>query len=144
MRMLVLFLLLGAAIPQMAQTIPPAERLHQHKVTNSSSPAPEPGAENELIPSLVDGLKTLVGLVDDHTVIVPANGPILTKAELVDQQQMYATIFDRLTKLLRKGLGPDEVIAQAPTREFDDKWGDSRQFVDLAFKSLWGHMAPDA
>jgi dienelactone hydrolase len=31
-------------------------RLHQHKVTSSESPAPEPGAEKELIPSLVDGL----------------------------------------------------------------------------------------
>src|SRR5713226_1544116 len=31
-------------------------RLHQHKVTAEESPAPEPGAENELIPSLVDGL----------------------------------------------------------------------------------------
>src|SRR5262245_45146189 len=33
-----------------------AQRLHQHKVMSSRSPAPEPGAENELIPSLVDGL----------------------------------------------------------------------------------------
>ena len=30
---------------------------NQHKVTNRSSPAPEPGAEKELIPSLVDGLR---------------------------------------------------------------------------------------
>src|SRR5690348_14760659 len=31
-------------------------RLHQHKVTSKESPAQEPGAENELIPSLVEGL----------------------------------------------------------------------------------------
>lgn len=31
-------------------------RLYQHKVTAKHSPAPEPGAESELIPSLVDGL----------------------------------------------------------------------------------------
>ena len=31
-------------------------RLHQHKVTSKESPAPEPGAENELISSLVEGL----------------------------------------------------------------------------------------
>ena len=29
-------------------------RLHQHKVTAKGSPAPEPGAENELIPSLIE------------------------------------------------------------------------------------------
>ena len=33
-------------------------RLNQHKVTSRNSPAPEPGAENETIPSLVEGLKT--------------------------------------------------------------------------------------
>jgi cyclase len=96
------------------------------------------------IGGLVDGLKALVALVDDHTVIVPANGPTLTKADLDAQQKMYATIFDRLQKLLRKGMGPDEVQAAAPTKEFDAKWGDPTQFVDLAFKSLWGHLAPDS
>jgi hypothetical protein len=33
-------------------------RLHQHKVTAKESPAPEPGAENELIPSLVEGVNS--------------------------------------------------------------------------------------
>ena len=96
------------------------------------------------IGGLVDGLKTLTDLADDHTVIVPANGPTLTKADLTAQHDMYATIFDRLQKLLRKGLGPDEVSAAQPTKEFDARWGDPTQFVDLAFKSLWGHLAPDA
>jgi cyclase len=96
------------------------------------------------IGGLVEGLKTLVALVDDHTVIIPANGPNLTKAELAAQADMYATIFDGMQKLIRKGMGPDEVLAAAPTKEFDAKWGDSKQFVELAFKSLWGHVAPDA
>lgn len=34
-----------------------SKRLQQHRVTSRNSPAPEPGAENELIPSLVDGLR---------------------------------------------------------------------------------------
>jgi glyoxylase-like metal-dependent hydrolase (beta-lactamase superfamily II) len=93
---------------------------------------------------LVEGQKTLLALIDEHTVIVPANGPNLTKAELAEQQKMYATIFERLGKLLRKGLGPDEVAATEPTKEFNTRWGDPKQFVDLAFKSLWGHFAPDA
>ncbi len=36
----------------------PRTRLNQHRVTNPRSPAPEPGAEKELIPSLVEGLRT--------------------------------------------------------------------------------------
>jgi glyoxylase-like metal-dependent hydrolase (beta-lactamase superfamily II) len=96
------------------------------------------------IGGLVDGLKTLGSVGDDKTRIVPANGPVMTKAELKQQHDMYATIFDRLGKALRKGLGPDEVLAEQPTKEFDARWGDPKQFVTLAFKSLWGHFAPDA
>jgi dienelactone hydrolase len=33
-------------------------RLHQHKIISSESPAPEPGAEMELIPSLVEGVQS--------------------------------------------------------------------------------------
>jgi len=34
------------------------ERWNQHRVSSRRSPAPEPGAENEKIPSLVEGLRT--------------------------------------------------------------------------------------
>jgi hypothetical protein len=34
------------------------DRLNQHRVSSSRSPAPEPGAERELIPSLVEGFKS--------------------------------------------------------------------------------------
>jgi glyoxylase-like metal-dependent hydrolase (beta-lactamase superfamily II) len=96
------------------------------------------------IGGLVEGLKTLLKVGDANTQIVPANGPVLKRADLEAQRDMYAAIFDRLSKLLRKGLGPDEVVAQNPTKEFDAKWGNPAAFTTLAFKSLWGHMAPDA
>lgn len=96
------------------------------------------------IGGMVDGLKTLIARTDAKTRIVPANGPMLTRADLEAQRDMYATIFDRMTQLLRKGMGPQEVLEAAPTREFDAKWGDPTLFVTLAFKSLWGHFAPDA
>jgi glyoxylase-like metal-dependent hydrolase (beta-lactamase superfamily II) len=96
------------------------------------------------IGGLVQGLKTLLEVGDAKTQIVPANGPVVKRADLEAQHDMYAAIFDRLQKLLRKGLGPDEVVAQNPTKEFDAKWGNPAAFTTLAFKSLWGHMAPDA
>lgn len=35
---------------------PDASRLHQHRVTNPLSPAPEPGAERQIIPSLIQNI----------------------------------------------------------------------------------------
>jgi glyoxylase-like metal-dependent hydrolase (beta-lactamase superfamily II) len=96
------------------------------------------------IGGLVDGLRDLAKMADANTKIVPANGPVITKADIEAQQKMYQTIQQRMNQLLRKGMGPEEVLAANVTKEFDAKWGEPTQFVTLAFKSLWGHMAPDA
>jgi hypothetical protein len=93
---------------------------------------------------MIEGCRTLAGVATEQTRIVPANGPVLTRADLIEQQQMYATIAGRMQKMMRQGLGVDEVVAKNPAAEFEAKWGDSKAFVDMAFRSLWGHMAPDA
>jgi len=54
MEKLLITLLAFCCLSALAQD--PATRLNQHKVTEKGSPAPEPGAENEIIPSLVEGL----------------------------------------------------------------------------------------
>jgi cyclase len=99
---------------------------------------------NGWIVGMIDGIKTLAGLANDQTRIVPANGPVLTKADLLDQQQMYTTISGRMQKMLRQGLGAQEVMAKNPAAEYEAKWGDSKAFTETAFRSLWGHMAPDS
>jgi cyclase len=96
------------------------------------------------INGLTDGLRDLIRLCDANTKVVPANGPVVGKADLEAQLKMYQTISQRMSQLLRKGMGPEEVLAAGVTKEFDEKWGEPTKFVTLAFKSLWGHMAPDA
>jgi cyclase len=96
------------------------------------------------IMGMIDALRTLAGLADEHTLVVPANGPVLTRADLLAQQKMYGEIAGQLQRFLRQGLGPDEAVAHAPAAAYEAQWGDSKYFVDTAFRSLWGHMAPDA
>jgi glyoxylase-like metal-dependent hydrolase (beta-lactamase superfamily II) len=96
------------------------------------------------IGGLANGVKQLVALTDEHTRIVPANGPVMSRAELMAQQEMYQRIFEATIKLLTKGLSPDEAVAQAPTKGMMPQWGDPTVFVLQAFKSLWPHHAPDA
>jgi len=96
------------------------------------------------IQGMIDAIRTLANLANDQTRIVPANGPVLSKADLGEQQQMYTAIAGRMQKMMRQGLGVDEVVARNPAAEYEAKWGDSKQFTDMAFRSLWGHMAPDS
>ncbi len=96
------------------------------------------------ITGMADGVRILAGLANDQTKIIPANGPLMSKADLLAQQKMYADVSGQLQKFLRQSLGPDEVVAKAPAAAYEAKMGDAKVFVDEAFRSLWGHMAPDA
>lgn len=96
------------------------------------------------IVGMVSGLETLLQVADAQTKIVPAHGPVLTREQLAQHHEMFATIAGRLQRAIRQGLGPEEVVALDPTKEFNAEWGDPTQFTTTAFESLWGHFAPDA
>ncbi len=96
------------------------------------------------IGGLVAGYDRLLKVANDTTQIVPANGPILRRSDLESHRKMYMTMYERLVALLNKGLGPDEVVAANPAKEFAAQWGDPNAFVDSGYRSLWGHFAPDA
>jgi glyoxylase-like metal-dependent hydrolase (beta-lactamase superfamily II) len=91
------------------------------------------------------GYKTLIDQCDDSTRVVTANGTALwNKAALVAEQAMLANLSDQLTKMLRKGFAPADMLAAAPAKDYEAKLGDATQFLTESFKSLWPRMAPDA
>jgi glyoxylase-like metal-dependent hydrolase (beta-lactamase superfamily II) len=96
------------------------------------------------IGGLVGGIETLLGVANAETRIVPARGPVMSRAALVEQYEMYGTIWERLTKTLYSGGGPAEALAAEPTKEFDAVMGPSNAFIDRAFRSLWAYLSPDA
>jgi glyoxylase-like metal-dependent hydrolase (beta-lactamase superfamily II) len=96
------------------------------------------------IGGMVGGLDTLFYVANDDTRIVPARGPLLTRADLRRQYEMYSVIWERLVKTLYGGGGPKEALAAKPTQEFDAVMGASDAFVARAFQSLWAYLSPDA
>jgi cyclase len=96
------------------------------------------------IGGIVGGLQRLQTLANEETRIVPARGPVLSRADLKAQYEMYGTIHDRLTQLPNKGRGPGEAVAARPTQEFDARMGNPDEFVRRAFESLWAYLSPDA
>ena len=92
------------------------------------------------IGTMLDSFVTLLTIPDATTQIIPAYGPVMSLAELQAQNQMYLTIFDRLHRSVISSEGVDEVLAQAPTAEFDAKMGDPTLFMTLAFDSFRGHV----
>lgn len=96
------------------------------------------------IAGLVAAYDKLLQLAGPDTRIVPANGPLLMRADLQIHRKMYFTIYDRLVKQLLKGTGADEIVATEPAKEFVAQWGDPAAFVERSYRSLWGHYAANA
>ncbi len=93
----------------------------------------------------VAGYKALIDLCDANTRVVTAQGTkVIGKAELEAERTMVASVADQLTRMLRKGYAPADVLAAAPAKEFESQLGDATQFITESFKSLWPRMAPDA
>jgi glyoxylase-like metal-dependent hydrolase (beta-lactamase superfamily II) len=82
----------------------------------------------------------LLKVVNADTKIVPGNGPVQSRADLQAQADMCATMRDRLVKLMRQGMGPTDMIAAAPTKDFDGKWGNPETFIRNAYRGMWGHV----
>ena len=92
------------------------------------------------IGGLTDATRTLVGLVDDTTRVIPGSGPVRGKAELQAQLDMVGAMRTRLIDLMRKGMPLREWIAAQPTKEFDERWGDPQLFLTNAYPGLWNHV----
>jgi cyclase len=89
---------------------------------------------------LVAANTTLLGMSNADTRLVPGVGPLQRRADLQAQHDMLDTMLDRFKKMMRQGLGPEDIIAAAPTKEFDAKWGNPDRFVYTAYRSMWLHV----
>lgn len=92
------------------------------------------------IGGMANAAKGLLELADASTQIVPAVGAVQARADLLRYQEMCTTLKDRVGGMIKSGLSLEEVIAAAPTREYDAHWGDPELFLTLAYKGLWGHI----
>jgi|SoiMethySBSTD1v2_1073268.scaffolds.fasta_scaffold211054_2 glyoxylase-like metal-dependent hydrolase (beta-lactamase superfamily II) len=95
---------------------------------------------NGWLGGLANATKALVGLTDAKTRVVPGSGPVQTRAELESQFEMCNTLKNRIAQLMKEGKGANEIIAAAPTKEFDAKWGNPKVFMSVVYRGLWSHV----
>jgi len=92
---------------------------------------------------LVRAHEKLAALVKPDTRLVPANGRVLTGAELARHHQMYAAFHERMVGYLNKGWDSRDAIADHPLKEFEAQFGDPAEFIYGAFQSLDLAYSPD-
>jgi cyclase len=89
---------------------------------------------------LLTATKTLLDLSNAQTRVIPATGPVQTRADLQAQFDMLTTLRERFAKMMRQGMSANDMLAAGATKEFDEKWGDPKLFVQVSYRGLWLHV----
>jgi glyoxylase-like metal-dependent hydrolase (beta-lactamase superfamily II) len=69
----------------------------------------------------------ILALADVNTKIIPGHGPLASKAELQQANQMLIAARDAVKKLVDAGKSEEEIVAENPLARFDKQW--SWQFI---------------
>jgi glyoxylase-like metal-dependent hydrolase (beta-lactamase superfamily II) len=85
--------------------------------------------------------RTLLRLANDTTKIVPASGPVMSKAEVQASLDILTKVRDQLVKLMKQGKGPKDMIEAKAMKEFEGQLaGDPDTFIFTAYRGLWAHV----
>ena len=94
----------------------------------------------------VDAMDVLLKLANEQTRIVPAYGPVMSKAEFKAERDMMEEVRNRLFKQVRAGDGPKDMLDGGVLKGLARTWKDPYKFLYDAAKGCWAHhdkLAPD-
>jgi cyclase len=92
---------------------------------------------------LVKAHEKLATLATPDTRIVPANGHVITGADLARHHAMYAAFHEQMVGYINKGFDSGDAIAARPLKTHEAEFGDPTAFITGAFHSLNLAYSPD-
>jgi cyclase len=111
-------------------------------VGDAASPLRDPSLDwftGAWIGGRVDAMDILLQLCNEQTRIVPAYGPVMTRAELKAERDLMEEVRARLFKQVREGDGPKDMLAEGVMKGLARTWKDPEKFLYDAAKGLWAH-----
>ena len=87
----------------------------------------------------VDSMDVLLTLANEQTRIVPAYGPVLSKAEFKAERDMMEEVRKRLFEQVREGDSPKDMLERGVLKGLARTWNDPYRFLYDAAKGLWAH-----
>ncbi len=92
---------------------------------------------------MVGAAQTMLKAGDAKTRIIPGHGPLASKDDLQTMHDTLAKIYERMAPMAKQGKSVEEVVAAAPTKEFDDKYGKGLMpppaWTKVAYTSILRH-----
>jgi cyclase len=88
------------------------------------------------IGGMANAAKALLDVANAETRIVAGKGRVLSRADVQELHQVLVTMKERLAKLLAQGMSAQDMVAAAPARDFEGKYGDPALFIANAWPGL--------
>jgi glyoxylase-like metal-dependent hydrolase (beta-lactamase superfamily II) len=92
------------------------------------------------IDGMILSIERILAQTDERTKIVPGHGPVATRADLQAYRDMLVQVRQRIQQLIAAGKTMDEVVAAAPTKDFDAKWGSGYLTPDVFTKIVFSSL----
>src|SRR5262245_9133634 len=111
-------------------------------VGDAASPLRDPALDwfaGGWIGGRVDAMDDLLALAKDDTKIVPAYGPVMTRAQLQAERDMMVHLYDRTTDLTDHGRSAQDMLEAGVLNEVNRKFADPYRFLYDVSKGLWAH-----
>ncbi len=103
------------------------------------SPERYPVVAGGTIEGFIEANGLALALADANTRFIAGNGEVTGRREVEAYRGMVATVRDRISSLVAAGNSLEQVIAAAPSAEFDATWGDPARFVQTVYQELAGN-----
>ena len=87
----------------------------------------------------VDAMDLLLKISNEQTKIVPAYGPVMTRADFKAERDLMEEVRARLWKQVREGDGPKDMLDAGVMKGLTRTWNDPYKFLYDACKGLWAH-----
>lgn len=87
----------------------------------------------------VDAMDLVLTLANEQTRIVPAYGPVMTRAEFKAERAVMEEVRARVFKQVRAGDGPRDMVEHGVLKGLARTWNDPYKFLYDAAKGLWAH-----
>ena len=87
----------------------------------------------------VDAMDAILKLANEQTRIVPAYGPVMTRAEFKTERDLMEEVRARLFKQVREGDGPKDMLEEGVLKGLARTWKDPEKFLYDVAKGLWAH-----
>ncbi|HLX43250.1 MAG TPA: MBL fold metallo-hydrolase [Bryobacteraceae bacterium] len=89
---------------------------------------------------MLDGLGQIIARSGPNTKIIPGHGPTVDRMAIMSHRDMILAVRDRVAKLVAQGKSQDEVLAAAPTADFDSKIPNSKETTQRFVTQLYAEL----